>query len=175
MLIDTQLKNTPLSKEHQRLGAKMVPFGGWYMPLQYEGILAEYEQTRGRVSVFDTSHMGEFTVTGDLIQNGLNHIVTQPLEDMPTKTCRYGVVLNEQGGVLDDLIVFKITATEWFIVVNAATTDKDAMHFVYHLKDASFFRNISQQMGKLDIQGPGARDLLKDFIKGIEKLDYYNA
>jgi len=173
MLTDIELKNTPLVEEHQRLKAKMVPFGGWFMPLEYEGILAEYEQTRHKVSVFDTSHMGEFIITGSLEQNGLDTIVTQPLADMPSKTCRYGLILNEQGGVMDDLIVFKVFDDQWFIVVNAGTTDKDAMHFVYHLKDAHYFTNISSQTGKLDIQGPLARDLLTNFIKDIERLDYY--
>ncbi|MCR4337418.1 MAG: glycine cleavage system protein T, partial [Candidatus Omnitrophica bacterium] len=88
------------------------------MPVQYEGILAEYEQTRRRVSVFDTSHMGEFFIDGDAVASGFDHLVTQPISPMPLKACHYGVLLNEEGGIIDDLIVYRLAPERWMIVVN---------------------------------------------------------
>ena len=167
------LKRTPLYDEHVRLKAKLVPFGGWEMPVQYAGILAEYEDTRKRVSVFDTSHMGEFLVEGDLKESGLDRLVTQPLNDLPVRSCRYGVMLNEQGRVIDDLIVFRQAEKRWFIVVNAGTMPKDAEHFQRQLTPAGKFTNLSSSTAKLDIQGPQSRELLASFIPGIERLNYY--
>lgn len=167
------LKQTPLYQEQVELKAKMTPFGGWEMPLQYQGILAEYEATRRKGTVFDTSHMGEFLIEGDAVATGLDTIVSQRIQDMPLKTCRYGVALNEKGGVRDDLIVYRMQPKRWMIVVNGATMEKDAQHFEQHLRDKKSFRNISFQTGKLDIQGPLSREILSPLVKGIEKLEYY--
>ncbi|MBP9854006.1 MAG: glycine cleavage system aminomethyltransferase GcvT [Candidatus Omnitrophica bacterium] len=173
MTTDTVLKLTPLYDEHLALHARMVPFGGWNLPVQYNGILDEYQHTRQNVSLFDISHMGEFLIHGDPVSSGLNRIVTQSIVDMPAKSCRYGAILNEQGGVIDDLIVFRIEKEKWFIVVNGATTEKDALHFQKHLTKNSTFEDVSLQIGKLDLQGPESRNILKQFIADIDRLDYY--
>jgi len=173
MLTTQSLQRTPLYEEHLALGARMVPFGGWEMPVQYEGILAEHKHTREAVTVFDTCHMGEFTIHGEPGKVGLDRLVTMNLQTMPYKTCRYGFLLNEKGGVMDDLIVFRIDEEKWFIVVNGATTLKDADHFRRHLKEKEAFEDISAKTGKIDIQGPLARNILKSLVDGIEKLDYY--
>ncbi len=173
MISQEALKRTPLYEKHCSLHARMVPFGGWEMPLQYEGILAEYESTRRGAAVFDTSHMGEFLIEGDCRATGLDNIVTCALADMPLKTCRYGAALKESGGIVDDLIVFRVDTEKWFVVVNGATTEKDAAHFRKYLRAGSSFRNISTELGKLDIQGPLAREVLAPLVKGIEKLEYY--
>lgn len=167
------LKQTPLFKEHIALNARMVPFGGWEMPVQYSGILAEHEHTRKAVTIFDTCHMGEFLLRGDLETTGLDALITSPLADMPVETCRYGLLLNEKGGVMDDLIVFREAEEEWFIVVNGATTAKDAQHFLKHLKIPQAFEDISSDIGKIDVQGPLSRQVLSELIPGIEKLGYY--
>lgn len=172
MLSETDLKQTPLYQEHLALRAKMVPFGGWAMPVQYDGIIAEYQATRQAATVFDTSHMGEFFVNGDARAAGLDRLVTQPLLDMSLKTCRYGALLNEKGGVIDDLIVYRLAAEQWMIVVNGGTMEKDAGHFTRGIKPGCF-HNRSMEIGKLDIQGPASRDILKTFVRGVEKLDYY--
>jgi len=171
----TQAQRTPLYDEHLRLNAKMVPFGGWVMPLQYgQGILAEHQSTRRDVSLFDTCHMGEFIIDGDARSCGLDRIVTQNVVDMPLKTCRYGLMLNEQGGVMDDLIVYRLAEQKWMIVVNAGTMEKDEKHFRNHLTDKAVFSNISFKTGKIDVQGPRSRDFLKSFIEDIDRLDYYS-
>jgi aminomethyltransferase len=167
------LHNTPLVDEHIALDAKMVGFGGWNMPLQYEGIIAEWDHNRKTCSLFDCSHMGEFLISGDLIESGLDKIVTQRLSDMPLKTCRYGAMLNAQGGVIDDLIVYRKGPQEWMIVVNASNIDKNAAHFKTHLTSKAVFKDISFQTAKLDLQGPLSRDILKTFVPEISKLEYY--
>lgn len=173
MTIETTLKRTPLHQEHLKLSAKMVPFGGWEMPLQYKGILSEYHETRNRSAVFDISHMGEFVVEGDAVLSGLDKLITPQIVSMPVKSSRYGVMLNEDGGVIDDLIVFRLDKEKWMIVVNGATIEKDAKHFVRHITEQGSFRNISGDIGKLDVQGPLSRKILASFIEGIEKLYYY--
>lgn len=167
------LLQTPLFNKHLELKARMVGFGGWNMPVQYNGILAEYEQTRTKASLFDISHMGEFIIKGDSRQSGLDRLVTMKLSDLPVKSCRYGMLLNEAGGVIDDLIIFRIEKNEWFIVVNAATKENDLDHFRRHLSGDADFVDVSNKTGKLDIQGPQSREILKKFIPEIEKLNYY--
>ena len=168
-----RFKTNTIIDEHVKLNARMVPFGGWEMPVQYEGILNEHKTTREGVSLFDISHMGEFIIEGHFAKSGLDQIVTQSLDDLPIHSARYGAILNEQGGILDDLIVFRLAEEKWFLVVNGATTDKDAAHIQKHLTADAQFQDVSLQTGKLDIQGPQSRDILKTLAPGIEKLDYY--
>jgi aminomethyltransferase len=173
MSTDVALKNTPLEQEHVALGAKMVGFGGWNMPLQYDGILQEHVYNRKTVSIFDCSHMGEFILEGDLSSSGLDRIVTQPLKDMPVKTCRYGTTLNEKGGTIDDLIVYRIADEKWMIVVNAANIDKDREHFLKHLSRSAKFEDASMRTAKLDLQGPLSREVLAAIVPDIKRLEYY--
>jgi aminomethyltransferase len=173
MPVEIPLKNTPLADEHVALGAKMVGFGGWNMPLQYESILAEWEHNRRTVSLFDCSHMGEFMIKGDAKACGLDAMVTQAIADMPLNACRYGAMLNESGGIIDDLIVYRKGPEDWMIVVNAANIDKNARHFRANLNAKAHFEDASFKTAKLDLQGPQSRDVLKALAPGTEKLDYY--
>ena len=173
MLTHKKLQRTPLYDEHLALKARMVGFGGWEMPVQYDGIIKEHDHTRNAVSIFDISHMGEFIVEGDCVDSGLDRIVTMPLVDLPVGSCRYGCVLNEQGGVIDDLIIFRIEERKWFVVVNGATTQKDKAHFQKHLKKGTVFKDVSLKTGKIDIQGPLSLNVLSSFVADAEKLDYY--
>ncbi len=173
-VLEHNLKKTPLHAQHNHLQAKMVPFGGWSMPLQYEGILAEYDHTRQHVSVFDTSHMGEFLIHGPARETGLERIVTQPLTSMPCHIGRYGMMCNEAGGVIDDLIVFRLEEERWMLVVNAGTTEGDAAHIQKHLDPSAGFEDISSETGKLDVQGPAARDILRKLVPGIDELRYFS-
>jgi aminomethyltransferase len=174
MPVETSLHNTPLADVHAALGAKMVGFGGWNMPLQYESILAEWEHNRKKVSLFDCSHMGEFMIKGDAVACGLDAIVIQSIADMPVNTCRYGAMLNDSGGVIDDLIVYRKGPQDWMIVVNAANIEKDARHFRANLNAAAYFEDASFKTAKLDVQGPQSRDVLKTLgLTAIEKLTYY--
>ena len=119
------LKTTPLFNDHIALGAKMAPFAGWNMPIQYESIIAETLHTRRDAACFDICHMGEFLLKGDLKRSGLDNLVTARLSDLAIGSCRYSSLLNDKGGVIDDLIIYRKKQDEWMIVVNAGTIEKD--------------------------------------------------
>jgi aminomethyltransferase len=152
----------------------MVEFAGWEMPLQYkEGILKEHQANRKGCSIFDCSHMGEFILEGDADASGLSRIVTQSVTDMPLRTCRYGMMLNDKGGTIDDLIVYRIAKDKWMIVVNAANIEKDRRNFENNLTKAARFRDESFNTAKLDLQGPLSREVLLKIVPDIRKLEYY--
>ncbi len=168
------LMKTPLIDEHQRLGARLAPFGGWLMPIQYSGIIAEHVWTRSKVSLFDICHMGEFMIRADALESGLNRIVTFDLATLKDGGCRYGFILNDAGGIIDDLVVYRISGSHWMVVVNAATIDGDEAHFRKHLSPGTDFKNVSSALGKLDLQGPRSLDVLKALAgPGAAALGYY--
>jgi len=168
------LKNTPLLGEHINLKARMAPFAGWNMPIQYEGIIAEHNHTRAGASLFDICHMGEFYVEGGARETGLDAIFSFSIDEIPLKKCRYGAMLNEKGGIMDDLIVYRIAKNEWMIVVNSATIDKDAAHIRRHLKKGADFKDRSAELAKIDLQGPLSRDVLTELVApAAGKLGYY--
>ena len=170
----SNLKTTPLIGEHLRLKAKLVAFAGWNMPVQYEGIIAEHIHTREMASLFDTCHMGEFFISGDAKEIGLEQIFTFSLKDMLVGKCCYGAMLNERGGIIDDLLAYRIAKDQWAIIVNAATIDKDAKHIESKLKKTAKFENRSERLAKIDLQGPLSRDILTERINpDIKKLNYY--
>ena len=123
------MNKTPLFDKHVALGATMGDFGGWNMPLWYKtGQKAEHIATRDNCGLFDICHMGEFYIRGDAKACGLEEIFSFSISDMAAGKCRYGAILNEKGGIKDDLIVYRIAKEEWMVVVNSATVDKDAEH-----------------------------------------------
>jgi aminomethyltransferase len=155
-----QLKNTPLLSRHQRLNALLAPFGGWNMPIQYEGILAEHRWCREKAALFDICHMGEFFYKGDIVAGGLDEVFTFSVSTIPVGRSRYGFLLNERGGVIDDLIVFRLAEDEAMVVVNAATIANDFTVIQSRLRDGELIRDISDDIGKLDVQGPLAREVM---------------
>ncbi|MBU1998759.1 MAG: glycine cleavage system protein T, partial [Candidatus Omnitrophica bacterium] len=168
------LKTTPLYPEHQKLAAQMSPFGGWLMPIQYSRIIEEHNWTRASSSLFDICHMGEFIIQGELKNSKLDTILTMNLNNLCVGKCRYGFMLNERGGIIDDLVIYRIEDDRWMLVVNAATTDNDEAHLIKHLSGVSRIENISSKIGKLDIQGPLSREILKKhFGNRIDELGYY--
>ncbi len=169
------LKKTPLYDEHLKLKAKIVDFGGWAMPVQYEGILAEHIQCREKVALFDTCHMGEFFFKGDIKKSGIETPLSFSIDKISIGKCKYGFLLNENGGIVDDLIVYKITPDEFMMVVNASTSDNDFSILKSYLKNDTKFENHSHKMAKIDVQGPLSRDLLiKLFGKQINDIKYFN-
>ena len=151
----------------------MAPFAGWNMPIQYTGILTEALHTRKAASCFDICHMGEFLVQGHYKKSGLDHIVTAPLGNLEIGNCRYSSILNPNGGIIDDLIVYRKSEEEWMIVLNAGTIEKDKNHFLKNLTKDSAFTDLSPLTGKIDLQGPLARDILKNFAPAACGLKYY--
>jgi aminomethyltransferase len=156
----SELLTTPLHAWHKNNGAKMVPFAGWDMPVQYVGILEEHKHTRTRASIFDISHMGEFLLEGDGATTALAGIVTHNLATLTPGKCRYGFLLNEKGGVLDDLIVYRLETEKYMLVVNGACIDSDFAWIKAHLPAGLTFANQSFDIAKIDLQGPEAFDVL---------------
>jgi aminomethyltransferase len=169
-----EIKKTPLYEEHKKLGAKFGPFGGWDMPISYSGIIQEHNWTRNSASVFDICHMGEFIISGPGASQALNKIVTMNVEEAPLKSCKYGFMLNKGGGVIDDLIVYRIEADKFMMVVNAATTDKDFENLRKHFPADVKLDNISDKIAKIDLQGPLSREIIKDVLAvDVSSLEYY--
>jgi len=161
---NTTLQATPLKSVHIDLGARMVPFAGWEMPVQYkDGILAEHKHTRTAASLFDICHMGEFEIDGPGSDIELDRLLARPVLEQAVGSCRYNFLLNDDGGVMDDLIVYRIDEECFMIVVNAATRESDAEQFRNNLSGDISFEDVSDSTGKLDLQGP-------DSVKILEKL-----
>lgn len=171
--MDEQLQATPICSRHRALNALMAPFGGWDMPIQYEGIIAEHNWCRTKASLFDICHMGEFIFQGDFESGGLEDVFTFSVKTIPLGRSRYGFLLNEQGGIIDDLIVFRIAEDKVMIVVNAATAPKDFAVIKGRLK-GGVFTDITPDTGKLDIQGPLSRDVMVSlFGAAVGAIPYF--
>jgi len=167
------LSVTPLIDNHKNLGAKLAPFGGWLMPIQYSGIIEEHNWTRTNAGLFDICHMGEFSIEADLTKSNLGDLLTVNLKLMPEGSCRYGFMLNEDGGIIDDLVVYRISGSKWMIVVNAATTGTDEAHIRKYINSATHLENISTSLGKLDLQGPESGSVVEGLVNEDLKLKYY--
>jgi aminomethyltransferase len=155
------LKTTPLKDEHLKLRAKMVPFGGWLMPVQYSGIVDEHRTVRSAVGIFDISHMGQFVVSGNAARNWLNRMLTNDVAKLGVGTGQYTFLLNDRGGVIDDLIVYRTGDEEFFLVVNAARVDEDFDWLQKHKSPHLELRNCSPHFGAVAIQGPRATEFFR--------------
>lgn len=169
------LKRTPLAEAHERLGAKMVDFGGWYMPVQYEGLIPEHTAVRTAVGLFDVSHMGEVRVTGPQATDFLNYITTNDVTKLTDGQAHYTVMANEQGGIIDDLLIYRIEADHYLLVINAGTQDGD---FAWMQQHAGPFNvtlaNESKDTGQIAVQGPLAQQVLQRLVEiPLEEMGYY--
>ncbi len=164
------LKHTPLDNLHRELGARMVPFAGYDMPVQYsDGIIAEHRHTRAQAGLFDVSHMGQFVVQGPGIAATLEGLVPADLEALGENRQVYTLFTNDEGGVRDDLIVTRWGAEEFFLVVNAACKDEDRAWIESHLGTGQQLRELEGQ-GLLALQGPAARSALAQILPGVDQL-----
>ena len=163
-------KETPLASKHVVLGARMVPFAGWSMPVQYaEGIIAEHNHTRTKASLFDICHMGEFRVTGSGAADALDAIFPRAVATQKTGTCRYNFLLTDNGTVIDDLIIYRMAAEEFYIVVNAGSKDADFARLRELLSESVVIVDESNDTAKLDLQGPLSAEVLEQM--GVSKSD----
>jgi aminomethyltransferase len=168
------VKRTILYDSHIALGAKMAPFGGYDMPIQYCGIMTEHRAAREGAAVFDTCHMGEFRITGADAVNDLERILSCPLAALRSGQCRYGFICNEKGGVIDDQIVYRMKENEFFMVVNAATEPHDFDWIRQHLSSGTRIENMTAQTAKLDLQGPGSAKIMRTLMAApIDGMKYY--
>ncbi len=159
-------KRTPLYPVHVRLGARIVPFGGWLMPVQYSGIGAEHRAVRNNVGIFDISHMGQFVVSGAGAASWLNRMLTNNVEKLGIGQGHYTFLLNQGGGIIDDLIAYRIAEEKFLLVVNAARTDEDFDWLEAHLEwgQPLDFSNRTAGFGGVAIQGPRVVDLFHELL-----------
>lgn len=156
------MKNTALTKIHESLGAKMVPFAGYNMPVSYEGVNAEHETVRNGVGVFDVSHMGEFLISGPTALDLIQKVTSNDASKLSLGKAQYSCLPNETGGIVDDLIVYKIKEEQYLLVVNASNIEKDWNHISkYNEVFNADMRNISESYSLLAIQGPKAVEAMQ--------------
>ncbi|HOB35202.1 MAG TPA: glycine cleavage system aminomethyltransferase GcvT [Bacillota bacterium] len=163
------LKKTPLYQEHLELNGKMVDFGGWALPVQYSGILEEVEAVRKRAGIFDVSHMGEIMVRGEGAMDWLNSMVTNDVTRLADGQVMYALMCYPDGGVVDDLLIYRFSGREFLLVVNAANTDKDWQWLNEHKGEGVELENISAQVAQLAVQGPLAQKVIQGLTD--ENLD----
>ena len=161
---DAESKTTPLYEEHQRAGAKIIPFGGWLMPVQYTSISDEHQAVRQAAGVFDISHMGQLTATGPAAAEWLNRMLTNNIAKLEEGGGQYTFLLNEGGGIIDDLIVYRTGAQEFLLVVNASRTEEDFDWLKEHRSDGVILENRSAQRAGLAIQGPKMGELFAQML-----------
>jgi aminomethyltransferase len=157
-------KKTPLYQEHVQLGARMVPFGGWLMPVQYSSIVDEHQTVRNAIGMFDISHMGQFIVSGNDARDWLNRLLTNNVANLDVGQGQYTFLLNDNGGVIDDLILYRIGQSEFLLVVNASKSEDDFAWLDRHRQDGTMLKNRSSDFGGVAIQGPRVVDLFHDLL-----------
>ena len=158
----SELRKTPLFEAHESLGGKIIDFGGWALPVQYSGILDEHRAVRERAGLFDVSHMGEIHIKGPQAQAAIDHLVTNDCSKAKIHQLVYSPMCYPDGGVVDDILVYKLCEDDYWLVVNAANTDKD---FDWVKRNVSGYdvtvENISPQVAQIAIQGPAAQRILQ--------------
>ena len=160
------LQQTPLHAEHVRLGARMVDFGGWSMPVQYSGIMDEHQTVRTTLGAFDISHMGQFFANGPAAAPWLNRLLTNNLNKLSVGECQYTFLLNDSGGVIDDLIVYRVEEHRYLLVVNASKIDEDFAWMQERLDTGVDFTNSSPEYAGIAVQGPRSVQLFDAFFGG---------
>ena len=159
------LKKTPLYQNYVDSGAKIVEFGGWAMPVQFTSIKEEHNAVRYEVGMFDVSHMGEISIKGNDASKFVQYLLSNDTNNLTDTKAQYTALCNEEGGIIDDLVTYKIGDNDYLLIVNAANTDKD---FAWVQKHAPKFdvevSNVSNQFGQLAVQGPKARDLVSGLV-----------
>jgi aminomethyltransferase len=168
------MKRTFLYDEHKKLGAKFTEFGSWEMPVQYTSIIDEHNAVRTNVGMFDVSHMGTFILFGHDIEKFLNYVTLGNMSEFQDKKARYSMLLNEDGGIKDDVIVYKF-GNEHMIVVNAGNIDKDFEWLNKHKFESINIRNISENISLLAVQGPKAASILQSISNTyITSMKYFS-
>jgi len=167
-------KKTPLYDTHVDLGAVMVPFAGYLMPVNYpSGILFEHKSVREKAGLFDVSHMGELFLSGKDALRNLNTLVSNDFTSLEIGKIRYGVLVRKDGTAVDDLLVYRLDEDDYWIVVNASNTDKDFEYFTNNLSGGATIHNESDEWGQLALQGPLAEQILRKLTDQIP-TDYYS-
>ncbi len=169
------MKNTALTDIHISLGAKMLPFAGYNMPITYEGVNAEHDVVRNSVGVFDVSHMGEFLLTGPNALALIQKVTSNDASNLTIGKAQYSCLPNMDGGIVDDLLVYKLKEEQYLLVVNASNIDKD-WNWILSKNDLDVdMRNLSEEYSLLAIQGPKAVEAMQSLTKvNLSEIKYYH-
>ena len=168
------MKNTALTQKHQDLGAKLVPFAGYNMPVQYEGVTVEHETVRNGVGVFDVSHMGEFELKGENALALIQKVSTNDASVLVDGKAQYSCMPNGNGGIVDDLIIYRISQNHYFLVVNASNIEKDWNWISSHNDLGVEMTNLSNDYSLLAIQGPKAAEAMQQLTSiDLSAMVYY--
>lgn len=175
-MADADLKKTPLHAMHKELGGKLVPFAGWHMPIQFQGVIQEHKSVRDGAGIFDVSHMGEIEITGPDAKKLVQYLVTNDIEPLQNNQALYTLMCLETGGVVDDLLVHCFYDDHYFLCVNASNSDKD---FQWILKNSGDFnasvKNTSSQTAQLAVQGKHSEPLLQKLCDTpLSEIEYYH-
>ncbi len=157
----TALKRTPLYSCHQELGARFTEFGGWSMPVQYSGLVDEHLTVRNQVGLFDVSHMGEIFIRGPNALPFLQYLTSNDVSKLTPGRAQYSLLLNPQGGAVDDIIVYQLKDEEYLLCVNASNIEKDYHWLLTHSRRKTIIEDASPSYGQIAIQGPKAQNLLE--------------
>ena len=168
------MKSTALSHIHEALGAKMVPFAGYNMPVSYEGVNVEHQTVREGVGVFDVSHMGEFLIEGPAALDLIQRVTSNDASKLVDGQAQYSCLPNDKGGIVDDLIVYRLNAEKWLLVVNASNIEKDWDWISSHNSMGAQMRNLSDDFSLLAIQGPKASQAMQSLTSvDLEAIKFY--
>jgi len=171
--VNSPLKRTPLYDAHVKAGARMVPFGGWEMPVQYAGIVEEHRTVRASVGLFDVSHMGEFEVDGPQALAAVQSLTTNDVSALDIGQVQYSALCYPDGGIVDDLTVYRLGAERYMLTVNAGNIDKDWEWVTTHAAGARW-RNVSTDTGLIAVQGPKAEALVSALVeRDVTTIGYY--
>ncbi len=169
------MKHIPLRHIHEGLGAKMVDFAGFYMPVQYEGVNAEHETVRNGVGVFDVSHMGEFLLTGENALALIQKVTSNDASVIEIGKAQYSCLPNDKGGIVDDLIIYRMKENQYLLVVNASNIDKDWAWISKYNDMGVEMRNLSDDYSLLAIQGPKAIEAMQSLTSvNLSEIPYYS-
>lgn len=169
------MKDTALTSVHAALGAKMVPFAGYNMPVSYQGINAEHETVRKAVGVFDVSHMGEFLISGDKALELIQKVCSNDASKLKDGAAQYTYMPNETGGIVDDLIIYRFSQEQYLLVVNAANIEKDWNWISKHNTMGAELENVSEQYSLLAIQGPKAAESMQSLTQvDLANMKFYS-
>jgi aminomethyltransferase len=175
MATPNELRRTPLAEVHPRMGARMVDFAGWWMPVQYGGIMQEARAVREGVGMFDISHMGRFQLQGTESIAVLENLTTNDVSALNDGAAQYSLLTNPQGGVIDDIIVYRIAADHFLLVVNAANAEKDKAWILQHLPSSVSLEDVTAFTAMIAVQGPQAIGLVSQlFTQELAELPRFH-
>lgn len=169
------MKTTPLYEKHMELKGKIIDFGGWALPVEYSGIMPEHEAVRDAAGLFDVSHMGEITVRGQDAEKYLQMVVTNDISVLSERQIAYTPMCYPDGGVVDDLLVYKYSSTNYLLVVNASNIQKDFQWLESQTFGDVQVNNVSDEYAQLALQGPIAQDILQKLVViDLDELEFYH-